>query len=131
MTRPGGLVAAAGISRYAGLLELAAFGQVDEETEPDLARDIATGVNDPESGFTVAYFHTPDELVGELRAAGLVDVTVYGVEGPSVPALMTMPQDLAAERLDSALRTARLVERDPALIAASPHLLAVGRVTGS
>ena len=32
------------------------------------------------------------------------------------------------ERLDAAVRAARIVERDPLMIAASGHLLAVGRV---
>jgi hypothetical protein len=36
--------------------------------------------------------------------------------------------DCLDERLDAAVRAARLVERHPMMIAASGHLLAVGRV---
>lgn len=38
---------------------------------------------------------------------------------------------MSAAVFDSALTCARLVESDPALMAASPHLLGVGRVTGA
>ena len=38
------------------------------------------------------------------------------------------PPDRLADLLPSAVRCARLLERDPALIAACPHLLGVGQV---
>ena len=128
VARPGGLVVAAAISRYAGLLELAALGEVSAENEPSLRRALETGLHDPRSGFTTAYFHLPEELSGELVEAGLDAVTVYGVEGPSAPALDNLPLDQAEPMLGSAIRAARLLETDPAMICASPHFLAVGRV---
>lgn len=128
VTRAGGLVAAAAISRHAPILEQSAFGEVDEAEEARSAAVLASGVNDPQDGFTVAFFHTPAELVREMEAAGLVNVVVYGVEGPSIPALMTMPAEVAEQRVDSVVRAARMLERDPAMISSSPHLLAVGRV---
>jgi len=129
VTRPGGLVAVAAISRYAGLLELAAIGGIDDAAESELVAALRTGINhDDPAGFTNAYFHLPDELADELGTAGLGGVTVFGVEGPSTPALDQVPLAELARVLPSALRSARLLECDPLLIAASPHLLAVGRV---
>lgn len=128
VARPGGVVVAAAISRYAGLLELAAVGEVSEESERSLRRALATGLHDPRSGFTTAYFHHPEELSGELGEAGLERVVVYGVEGPSAPALDNLPLDQAEPLLGSAIRAARLLETDPAMICASPHFLAVGHV---
>lgn len=128
VTQAGGPVAAAAISRHAAILEQSAFGEVDEALEPRCAAILEAGVNDPADGFTVAYFHTPAELAWEMEAAGLVDVVVYGVEGPSIPALMTMPVKVAEQRIDSVVRTARMLEQDPAVMSTSPHLLAVGRV---
>lgn len=128
VARSGGVVAAAAISRYAGLLELAAVGEVSDETEPSLRQAVETGLNDPRSGFTTAYFHRPEELAAELVEVGLGDVAVFGVEGPSAPALDNLPLDEAERFLGSAARAARLVETDPALMAASPHFLAFGRV---
>lgn len=63
-----------------------------------------------------------------MSEAGLVEVAVFGVEGPSTPALDNLPLDQAEPLLGSAVRAARLVESDPALIAASPHFLGFGRV---
>jgi SAM-dependent methyltransferase len=128
VARPGGLVVAAAISRYAGLLELAALGEVSAENEPSLRRALETGLHDPRSSFTTAYFHHPEELAGELADAGLGEVTVFGVEGPSAPALDNLPLDQAEPLLGSAIRAARLLETDPAMICASPHFLAFGRV---
>ena len=134
VTRRGGTVAVAAISRYAALLELAALGVLDDAAEAECRALIATGHNedDPE-GFTTAHMHLPDELRAELSAAGLRDVIVLGVEGPSAPALdnvaldNTEGEDVEAV-LDSAVRCGRVVEADPLLMAASPHLLGVGTV---
>lgn len=132
ITRPDGLVVVAGISRYAALLELTALGALDDETAVHAEQLIRTGVNedDPE-GFTTAYFHRPDELTSELASAGLLDVTVLGVEGPSVPTLDAAGLDGDKALMASALRCAEIVESDPAMINASPHLLAFGRRPGS
>jgi hypothetical protein len=86
-----------------------------------------TGVHDPRLGFTTAYFHTPQELARELQAAGLTSVEVFGVEGPAGPALDAHGFERIDDFLPSAIECARAVERDPALIAASAHLLAFGR----
>src|SRR3954471_15690653 len=56
VTRPGGLVAAAAPSPSAGLLDLAARGPLDEQTEPLLRVVIATGHHDARLGFAPAHF---------------------------------------------------------------------------
>lgn len=132
ITRPDGLVVVAAISRYAALLELAALGDLDGDTAHHVTELIRTGVNeDDPAGFTTAYFHRPEELASELAGAGLLDVTVAGVEGPSVPTLDAAGLEGSEVLMASALRCAELVESDPALINASPHLLAFGRCPGS
>jgi SAM-dependent methyltransferase len=130
--RPGGFVAAAAISRYASLLD-GVFRRFFEQ--PGYAemvdRTLATGQHEPPPGadwFTRSYFHQPDELRGELTAAGFGEVDVLGVEGPGVWAadLAERHADPAAWRqvLDAAART----ERDPATIGLSSHLLGFGTV---
>ncbi len=129
VTRPGGLVAAAAISRYSALLEFAGLGLLDETTAGELTEVLATGVNpDDPTGFTTAYLHHADEFRDELLASGLTGVTVVGVEGPSAPALDNAADADAPAVLASAVLCARLLERDPAVLATSPHLLGVGRV---
>jgi ubiquinone/menaquinone biosynthesis C-methylase UbiE len=126
VTRPGGAVVAAAIGRYMALLDWCAAGELSEETLAKLLPVIATGRHDPSLGFTDAYFHTADELAGELREAGLRDVQVVGIEGPAWIAADAAGVDRFDEYVESAVRCARAVETDPALLASSAHLLAVG-----
>jgi SAM-dependent methyltransferase len=127
VARPGALVAAAAIGRYAGLLDFGAHAGLDETTEPLVRATLETGRHDPRLGFTTAYLHRPEELRSELVAAGLVDVEVYGVEGPAGPALDAQGIERIDEFLESAVRCARIAERDPALLASSAHLLGLAR----
>ncbi|MEU4215875.1 class I SAM-dependent methyltransferase [Actinoplanes sp. NPDC026623] len=125
--RPGGILAAAGISRYLSLLELGADGRLTGALEPAVRAAITAGDYDGHVGFVTAHFHTAEELATEVRSAGLTEVTVYGVEGPAWPALDTAGLPVFDNRVDAALRCARLVERDPLLINTSAHLLALAQ----
>jgi 2-polyprenyl-3-methyl-5-hydroxy-6-metoxy-1,4-benzoquinol methylase len=127
VTAPGGLVAAAAISRHAPLLDLGARDRIDDDTEPVLREIVATGRHDPRLGFTTAYCHRVDELTDEMRNAGLREVDAFGVEGPLGWVLRALDPELAAARLPAALRAARLLDGDPALVAASSHLLGIAR----
>lgn len=91
--RPGGIVAAATIGRYMALLGWASSGGLDEETASRLAPGIRTGHHAPSLGFTTAYFHTHDELRGELEATPFDDVRVLGIEGrPGPPSTRPAPR---------------------------------------
>ena len=125
--RPGGQVIAAAISRYAALLDLAAQGRLTSDVLAKVRGQMATGVHDHSVGFTEAYFHLPDELAGELRGAGLTDVTLHGVEGPLWIAFHGAEADADIEH---ALAVARELETDPAAMGMGSHLLAVGTVAG-
>ena len=91
---------------------------------------------DPVRGHIVAsvegsYFHRAEELVAELVASGLTDVQVFGIEGPAwslVKAAEQQPGEGPTDELiASAMEAARMAEPYPELLAASSHLLAVGR----
>ncbi|GIF24945.1 SAM-dependent methyltransferase [Actinoplanes tereljensis] len=125
--RPGGLLVAAGISRYLSLLELGTNGRLTADTEPSLQTLIDTGSYDGHVGFVSSHFHTADELRAEIITAGPSEVTVYGVEGPAWPSLDYAGTDAFNDLVDAALRCARLVEQDPQLINASAHFLAFAR----
>lgn len=128
VARPRAPVLAAGISRHACLMDLGVDGRLTAEVEPFLEDLRETGrFRGGVVGFTTAYLHRPEALAAELQEAGLSDVAVFGIEGPAGPALRMLGMDRLDELLDSAVRAARLAERDPAVIAASGHLLAVGR----
>lgn len=81
--------------------------------------------------FTTAYFHHPSEVVPEVTAAGLVDVTVTAIEGPAW-LLPDLEQRLQAPRRSEALlRAIRRIESEPALWGVSAHLLVAGRRPGA
>jgi SAM-dependent methyltransferase len=130
--RPGGLVFAAGISRFASLLEGLRGPAFDHEAFARIVeRDLVDGQHRNETGeasfFTTAFFHQPPELAAEVVQAGFVLVGLFAVEGPGalVPDFRRRWDDPRSRaRL---LDFVRQVEGEPALLGASPHLLAVGR----
>ncbi|MGQ4512369.1 methyltransferase domain-containing protein [Streptomyces sp. DW26H14] len=136
VVRPGGVVAAAGINRYASLFEHTAFAHLHQERLRDSVGGIlATARHDGKRGFTAAYFHRGEELADEVRAAGFADTRVFGVEGPAWSQLKAVEQYTGRSvygtgLFDSALAAARMAEPYPELLAASSHLLAVGRRPG-
>jgi len=126
--RPGGIVAAAVISRHAALLAAASRGSLDSWQRDLAMATLAHGRHDPRLSFTAAYFHTPEEAVTECQDAGFRGVIVHAIEGPMWAALKTNT-DLSTmnDLLQSALVCARAIEQDPALLAASAHLLVTGQ----
>lgn len=130
--RPGGLMAAAVISRHAPLLDFGARALLDADTASTLQPVLASGRHAVQLGFTTAYFHTADEIRSEVLDAGFPEVQLYGIEGPLWPALKAVEQHTGESLADSpllasALTAAQTAESDPALIAASAHLLAIAR----
>ncbi len=127
-----GVVVAAAISRYASALDgLARKLTLDPRFVRIRDRDLVDGqhrndTNNPDY-FTTAYFHRPDDLRGELEAAGFRDVKLLGVEGPA-----WMLQDFEARWEDAALRkdlldVARALEAQSSTMGVSSHFLGIGR----
>ena len=133
--RPGGVVLAAAISRFASTIDgLAKEAIADPEFERMVVGDLATGrhINpDPAAHpewFTTAYFHRPGELADEIRGAGLALEALVAVEGVGVfvrePDRWLDDPVLRVRLMDAIER----VESEPELIGSSPHILAVARV---
>jgi SAM-dependent methyltransferase len=130
--RNGGRLFAGGITRFASLLDGLRGLLFEEPLFPAMVeRDLATGVHRNESGrpdlFTTAFFHRPEELAAEVRGAELSLEGLFAIEG--VGAFLP---DFAARWKDPAhretlLRFLRKVERESALLGASPHIMAVAR----
>jgi SAM-dependent methyltransferase len=127
ITRPGGVVVGAAISRYAALLGLAIEGRLDDETLQRVRTQIATGRHDSRVGFTTAYMHEVAELHEELSSAGLHDVMVHGVEGPLWMTAAAQPPDT---ELTQFVVAAQELDEHPDAVAVSAHLLGVGHVLG-
>jgi len=130
--RAKGLVWAAGISRFASLVESVSGGFFDRpEFAAILDRDLAEGQHrnptDNLMYFTDAFFHRPEELAAELAEAVFEPVEVMAIEGPGWLARdfdRIWNDQQRRERLLALLRT---VEHEPALIGASSHIMAIGR----
>jgi ubiquinone/menaquinone biosynthesis C-methylase UbiE len=128
---PGGLLFAAGISRFASLFDGLLHGLTrDPAYVAIVERDLADGQHrnpTPEDYFTTAYFHLPHELTSEVARAGLTVLELLGVEGPGwlVPDLKSRWSDDREREL--LLWAARVVEHEPTLLGLSPHLLVVAR----
>ncbi|MFC4063958.1 class I SAM-dependent methyltransferase [Actinoplanes subglobosus] len=127
VTRPGGVVMAAAISRFAGPLDFAATGRfTSDRLYEEAAQILRDGRNHPGLGFTHAYFHRVSELADEFREAGLTGVAVHGVEGPAWPAAEAAagtPSERAV--LEGALALARLYSSEADVVSSSAHLMAV------
>jgi ubiquinone/menaquinone biosynthesis C-methylase UbiE len=133
--RPGGVLVAAGISRFASTMDGLVRHLFDDPQFVEIAnRDMLDGQHrNPSSDpryFTTAYFHRPEELAEEVATAGVADVRLLGVEGP-VWMLPTLTSDcLEPRRRDRLLSALRRLESEPSLVGASAHLVAVARKPG-
>jgi ubiquinone/menaquinone biosynthesis C-methylase UbiE len=130
--QPGGMVFAAGISRFASALEGAHSDlMADPEFRQMVDRDLIDGQhrnpNTNPAYFTTAFFHRLEELLAEVLEAGFVEAKILAVEGVgwTVPDLDQRLDD--GEARDRLLDVLNRLESEPALLGASPHLLAVAR----
>jgi SAM-dependent methyltransferase len=132
VARPGGIVVAAAISRYASFMDGFYRGFVDRPGfAAGMAETLRTGRHlNPrreEYMFTTAYFHDRDGLAAEVTDASLALEAVMPVEGPLAwaPGLEDRLADPAQREL--ILNCLAAIEHDPAITGASSHLLAIAR----
>ena len=128
--RSGGVLFAAAIVRFASLLDALARGFIDDPRfaailEEDLRSGQHRNPTDDPAYFTSGFFHLPEELRTELLENGLSVVELVGVEGPGWLAANFEKRWADPARRQHLLDLVRRVEREPALLGFSPHLLAV------
>jgi SAM-dependent methyltransferase len=128
--RPGGILLAAAISRFASLYDGLRRGwAVDHPGIVDSGLHTGTHRNpDALAGrFTTAHVARPAELAAEVESAGFEPVTLLAVEGPG--SWLDDVEDWLDDpaRRDWLLRTIRRVEAEPSLLGASSHVMAVAR----
>jgi SAM-dependent methyltransferase len=126
--QPGGIVGAAGISRFASLLDGLRLGLLNDPSvarivERDLGEGQHRNPDNRPSLFTTAYFHRPDDLAVEVAASGLRLRALFGIEGPG----WLIPERwLDPAHHEMVVAAARAVESEPSLLGISAHLLAIG-----
>lgn len=130
--KPGGLLFAAMISRFASAFDGLARGFIkDPRFFRIVQQDLKNGQHRNSTGnphyFTTAFFHHPYELKSEIRDAGFAVPRFYGLEGPG-----WLVHDFDSVWKDARLRARlleiiRSMESEPTLLGQSGHILAVAR----
>jgi SAM-dependent methyltransferase len=133
VVRPGGVVVASVIGRWASMLD--GFSQGHYAGHPVFRSMVEAALGDGThrnlSGdprhFTTAYFHRPQEVAAEVTEAGLPAPRLVPCEGPLVwcGRLDRILADPGEREL--MLDLLRRVEDEPSLLGATSHLLAVTR----
>ena len=130
--KPGGLLAAAAISRFASFIDgmLKGFFN-DARFRGIVAGALTSGVHRNTIGgpnyFTTAYFHRPDELGDELRDGGFGDPQVLGVEGVAWSGARFHEVWSNQEARGALMEFLCSMEREPSILGASAHFIAVAR----
>jgi SAM-dependent methyltransferase len=130
VVRPGGLVVAATINRYAQLHDLLREERYFTPAHRERTDAVLVDGRHPhhdEGFFTVAHFAAPDEVTEEFTDARLAAEGQYGIEG--VAWLMAGLEDWLddPDRREAVLAACRHIESEPTLLGASGHLLTAGR----
>ena len=129
--RKGGVMVAAGISRFASLLDFLCKDRLGNSVSRDIVQ------NDLESGyhrnptenlalFTDAYLHRPEEFRAELVEAGFQHHATLAVQGPAWLFESVENYWAAPEQRDIVLDLIRQVEAEPSILGMSAHILAIG-----
>ncbi len=128
--KPGGILFAAAISRFASALDGLRQAWFDDPTfAPIVERDLIDGqhrnpTNSPEY-FTTAFFHHPQELEAEVKESGFLYEKTLPVEGPLWLFPYVIDNFNDQERRERFLSLMRRIEHEPSLLGATGHLLTV------
>jgi ubiquinone/menaquinone biosynthesis C-methylase UbiE len=129
--KPGGVLFAAAISRFASLIDGLASGFFqDSEFRKIIAGDLASGqhrnpTNNP-FYFTTTYFHRPEDLAQEVRTVGFDGVETLAIEGPAWSAAQFLDAWNEPALRQNLMEFLALIEREPSVKGASAHLMAIG-----
>ena len=128
--KPGGLLVAKAVNRFASLLDGLTRGFIDDpDYLPILRRDLEEGQHrgheDGLSYFTSAFFHRPEELESEVREGGFRNQGLYSVKGPGELATDLEARMSDPEKRDLLLDLVRSVEQEETLLGASSHFVVI------
>jgi ubiquinone/menaquinone biosynthesis C-methylase UbiE len=134
--KPGGVIFAAAISRFASLMDGFATGAFSDAAFREIvAEDLKSGKHRNPSGdisyFTAAYFHLPTELAAEVEEAGFEDIRLAAIEGPVWTGRRFRDAWSDPRQRESVLQFLRQIEAESSILGASAHFLAIGTATGN
>jgi ubiquinone/menaquinone biosynthesis C-methylase UbiE len=130
--KPGGMLVAKAINRFASLMDGLISGYIDDPSFiPVLCRDLDDGQHwrdeNTSKYFTTSFFHLPEELEAEVLEAGFEQKGLYSVQGPG-----RMARDLDMRMSDPAKRAQlldliRTVEQEKTLLGIASHFVVVAQ----
>ena len=130
--KPGGVLVAAGISRFASLIDGVSKGFFADEVfrrivEGDLTSGQHRNPGDHPRYFTTAFFHRPEELAAEVEEAAFSRPEVLAVEGPvwSSAGFEAAWSDPVQRKV--LLEFLAAIDREPSIVGSSAHFLVVAR----
>jgi ubiquinone/menaquinone biosynthesis C-methylase UbiE len=129
--KPGGLLAAAAISRFASTLAGLIDDHLDDaEFRRIVQRDLTDGQHrnptEKPSYFTTAFFHHPAELKEEIEQAGFALEAIMAIEGVAVFLGDLEERWRDPGRKEQLLEALQWLEDDPSIVGITGHLLAIG-----
>ena len=129
--RKGGIMVAAGISRFASLLDFFSKDRLGNSVTRDIVQnDLETGYHqNPTENlefFTDAYLHRPQELGSEVVEAGFQHQATLAVQGPSWLFESVERYWMDPDQRAVVLDLIRKVEAEPSILGMSAHILAIG-----
>jgi len=127
LLKPGGLVFASVITRFAGFRDAAVHGYSFVLADPAYSEKLlATGIHDSGEGFTDAYFAHPDEVIPLGESAGFITLLLMGGEG-ILAGHEEYVNSLTGTDHDFWLEINYRMAQETSLLGASDHLLYIGR----
>lgn len=127
LLKPGGLIFASVITRFAAFRDAAINGYTFVLDDPAYSeRMLATGIHDNGVGFTDAYFAHPDEVIPLCESAGFATLRLMGCEG-ILAGHEQYVNSLTGADHDFWLDINYRMALEPSLLGASDHLLYIGR----
>ena len=127
LLKPGGLVFAAVITRFAGFRDAAVHGYSFVLDDPAYSEKLlATGIHDNGIGFADAYFSHPDEVIPLGESAGFTTLRLMGCEG-ILADHEEYVNSLTGANHDFWLDINYRMAQEPSLLGASDHLLYIGQ----
>ena len=129
--RNGGVMVAAGISRFASLLSCLFENRLSNAVSRDIVQhDLETGYHrnptEDLTFFTDAYLHRPEELRSEMVEAGFQHQATLAVQGPAWLFKSVENYWMDPDQRAVVLDFIRKVEAEPSILGMSSHILAIG-----
>ncbi|HEX4839093.1 MAG TPA: methyltransferase domain-containing protein [Rhabdochlamydiaceae bacterium] len=126
--KPGGMLFAAGIARFASLMDAMHKGTLYSKIGV-IEQDFATGVHRKISeDITFAYLHRPEDLRKEMAASGFRNISLCSIEGPVWEKQVIEALQKDEKGWQALLNLLEKIESEETIIGASAHIMAIGSV---